>query len=247
MRYADLCDAIRKSEYKTLSFRQYLIEKPRGRFIVLRHDVDKKPLSALRIAEIEKQHGIISTYFFRIRKRVFNPSVISKLEHMGFEIGYHYEELADTRGNLEKAILLFEENLGKIRKVADVKTICMHGSTLSRWDNRKLWENYDFKEFGLIGEGYLSVDFSEIAYVSDSGGHWYGGDHIKRDFPLCGKAAKLDITCTDDLIHLIVNGGCANLYILSHPDRWNNGLAWYVEYLSKYIRNTLKIIINKII
>ena len=224
-----------------------MTDKPTAKFIILRHDVDKKPLRALRIAEIEKLYGITSTYFFRIRKRVFNPLIISKLEKMGFEIGYHYEELADTRGNLEEAIKLFSKNLREIRKFADVNTICMHGSTLSRWDNRQLWDNYDFKKFGLIGEGYLSVDFNEVTYVSDSGGHWYGGEHIKRDFPKCGKAARLNVTSTNDLINLITNGRCWGFYILAHPDRWNNGFTWYVEYLSKYVRNAFKVAINRII
>lgn len=38
------------------------------------------------------------------------------------------------------AIRSFESNLAKLRQVAPIDTICMHGSPLSRYDNRKMWE-----------------------------------------------------------------------------------------------------------
>ena len=39
----------------------------------------------------------------------------------------------------ELAICDFERNLRRFRKLYPVKTICMHGSPLSKWDNRDLW------------------------------------------------------------------------------------------------------------
>ena len=39
----------------------------------------------------------------------------------------------------ELAICDFGRNLEKFRKFYPVKTICMHGSPLSKWDNRDLW------------------------------------------------------------------------------------------------------------
>ena len=64
---------------------------------------------------------------------------------MGHEIGYHYEDLAMAKGNYEKAILSFEQNLAKLRHIVPVETICMHGSPLSKFDNRKIWEKYDYR------------------------------------------------------------------------------------------------------
>ncbi len=238
---------MRNSDYDLFSFKDYLIKKPKEKFIILRHDVDKKPANALKIANIEKKYGINSTFFFRIKKKVFHPGIISKIEELGYEIGYHYEELADSKGDLKKAINLFKKNLEKIREIADIKTICMHGSTLSRWDNKKLWKYYNFKDFGIIGEGYLSIDFTKIVYISDSGGNWSSGNYIKRDFPCSPTAININIKKTDELINLIAQEKYPNLYILSHPDRWNEGMAWYTEYISKHIRNLIKTKINKII
>jgi len=50
----------------------------------------------------------------------------------------------------EKAIEDFRINLEKFRKLYPVKTICMHGSPLSKFDNRLLWEKYDYRDFGII-------------------------------------------------------------------------------------------------
>ena len=55
----------------------------------------------------------------------------------------------------EKAIASFGRNLQKLRQLAPIETICMHGSPLSKYDNRMLWEYYDYRDFGIIGEPYF--------------------------------------------------------------------------------------------
>jgi len=49
------------------------------------------------------------------------------------------------------AIEDFRINLDKFRAIYPVKTICMHGSPLSKFDNRLLWEKYDYRDFGIVG------------------------------------------------------------------------------------------------
>ena len=63
------------------------------KFCVLRHDVDKIPENALRMAELEAEMGIYGTYFFRIVPASFNINIIEKIAKLGHEIGYHYEEV----------------------------------------------------------------------------------------------------------------------------------------------------------
>ena len=53
-------------------------------------------------------------------------------------------------------------NLERLRKLVLVKTICMHGSPLSKLSNLELWKRYEYKELGIIGESYLDVDFDEV-------------------------------------------------------------------------------------
>ena len=62
-----------------------------------------------------------------------------------------------------------------------MKTICMHGSPLSKYDNRLLWEKYDYRDFGIIGEPYFDVDFNEVLYLTDTGRRWDGDSFSVRD------------------------------------------------------------------
>ena len=65
--------------------------------VIIRHDVDRKPLKALKMAEIEKDLGVKSIYFFRTTADVFKPEIMKRIAAMGHEIGYHYESLSVGR------------------------------------------------------------------------------------------------------------------------------------------------------
>ena len=82
---------------------------------------------------------------------------------------------------IDLAMESFVKNLEKMRKIADIKTICMHGSPLSKYDNRLLWTKYDYRDYGIIGEPYFDVDFSQVAYYTDTGRRWDGEAVSVRD------------------------------------------------------------------
>jgi len=48
----------------------------------------------------------------------------------------------------------------------------MHGSPLSKYDNRKLWEEYDYRDFGIVEESYFDMDFLDVLYLTDTGRSW---------------------------------------------------------------------------
>ncbi|MBA7521531.1 hypothetical protein ES705_13638 [subsurface metagenome] len=103
---------------------------------------------------------------------------IHDLDH---EIGYHYENLTTCNGDMNKAIEDFKYNLEKFRNLIPVSTICMHGSPRSKWDSKDLWKKYNYKDFGIIGEPYFDVDFSNVLYLTDTGRRWDGGNVSVRD------------------------------------------------------------------
>jgi len=49
-----------------------------------------------------------------------------------------------------------------LRKIAPFKTICKRGSPLSKYDNRRLWDKYDYREEEIICEPYLDIDFNKV-------------------------------------------------------------------------------------
>jgi len=93
-KYKKLCLALLDSGYAPLTVESYLTGKQHNsKFIVLRHDIDRKPKNALRMAELEHELGIQSTYYFRV-PYTFKPDIIGKIHDLGHEVGYHYEVLS---------------------------------------------------------------------------------------------------------------------------------------------------------
>jgi len=99
-----LCSAIAQ-HYPTLTLAKYFQgEKLQERFAMMRHDIDRKPESALYTAGIEAQSGIRAAYYFRRYGSAFRPEIIWEIEGMGHEVCYHHEVLGKAKGDHERAI-----------------------------------------------------------------------------------------------------------------------------------------------
>ena len=151
------------------------------KIIILRHDVDKKPENSLKFSEIQNQYNIKGTYYFRALPCSWDEKIIEQINSNGHEIGYHYENMDIANGDVKEAYKDFKSNLQRLRKLSIVKTICMHGSPSSKFDNKALWGSYDYKSLDIIGEPYFDTDFSEVFYLTDTGRSWNGGSYSVRD------------------------------------------------------------------
>jgi hypothetical protein len=143
-------------------------------------------------------------------------------------------------GNTNLAWEDFKKNLEKLRKLYPVETICMHGSPLSKYDNKLLWKKYDYRSLGLIGEPYIDIDFNNMGYLTDTGRRWNGGAASLRD--KVNSKYVYDIKTTYDLIaHLRNNLLPKHLMITTHPQRWtNNNISWIKELVFQNIKNIIK-------
>lgn len=233
-KFRQLCEAIVRN-YPTVTVSDYLEKKHPERFVIMRHDIDRLPGNALKTAKIEQELGIRATYYFRACKHVFRPSILKQISDMGHEVGYHYETLSESRGDYEKAIELFRLNLDNFRKICDIKTICMHGRPLSIYDNRDMWNFSNYRDFGIIGEAYLSFE-EGFNYFTDTGRTWGRGHNI-RDF-IPDNNENIQLNTTDSLIKLIESKELNNLYILVHPERWSSNLVeWSLYYSADQLVN----------
>jgi hypothetical protein len=89
---------------------------------------------------------------------------------------------AKDTGHLEDlAIKIFEKHLMELRALYPVKTICMHGSPRSPYDNKAVWKKYDYRDYGIIGEPYFDIDFNAVFYLTDTGRRWDGEKVSVRD------------------------------------------------------------------
>ena len=244
-KYEELCRSIVSAGYRTLTVKDYLLTSPSPNesIIVLRHDVDRKPWNAFGMSVLERDLGLSSTYYFRYIPSVLKRELIKKIFEFNHEIGYHYETLSKTKGRYEDAISLFQKELSEFRNIVDIQTICMHGSPLSKWDNRSLWGKYDFRTFDIIGEVYLSIDYSKMAYFTDTGRSWNSGRANIRDRVQGHENRK--IKNTDQLITFIRSRQSRHICIQTHPERWDSSLLdWVISDLRDSTANGVKMLIS---
>ena len=229
--------------YVILPFDRYLAQKTVDqKFVILRHDVDRQKEHALELAKIENDLGISSCFYFRYPS-TFDTDLLSAISALGHEIGYHYEVLAKTRGNYEKAIVLFERELQEFRKTCPVTTICAHGSPLSRYDNRDLWKKYSFTRFGICGDAQLSVT-TPVTFFTDTGRSWDMHNNLRDT--VVRATSPPGVRTTGDLISYIARTGPPALYLVIHPERWTSGgLSWYFQYSCDLAFNCGKTIIRR--
>ncbi len=242
--YLRILDALHRGEYEVQTFQEYL-QKPNERSVILRHDVDKRPLNSWAFAELEHSRGMLASYYFRIVDGSYEPSVIKKISALGHELGYHYEDIDLCNGDVDKAYKSFQENLSRLREIAPIRTACMHGSPLSKHDNRSLWDKYDYHDAGIIGEPYFDLEFTKVFYITDTGRKWNQDESSIRD--KVQTPFQFQIRNTEHLIQLIEQRELPNqLMINTHPQRWNdNMILWTRELVWQSIKNQIKKVMIK--
>jgi hypothetical protein len=57
----------------------------------------------------------------------------------------------------------------------------MHGSPFSKYDNKKIWEKYDYRDYGIIAEPSFDIDYDEVFYITDTGRSWNNSKVSVRD------------------------------------------------------------------
>ena len=70
--YRNLLLALQDAGYMFQTLEQFLTAPVHGKTVILRHDIDKYPQNALRIAQIEHSMGIRASYYTRIVEGVWD-------------------------------------------------------------------------------------------------------------------------------------------------------------------------------
>lgn len=238
--YQTLLVAFQQVGYQFQTFEEMMTSPVEGQSLVMRHDVDELAWNALKMAQLENSLGVRATYFFRIVNQSNVPEVIKQIVELGHEVGYHYEDLALAEGDEDKAIKSFEEHLAYFRQFYPVKSVCMHGSSTSQYDNRLLWKERRLSDYGLVGEPYLSVDFGKVYYLTDTGYAWDGGKFATRD--VVESPFELKFHTTAQIIDCIERGAFPEkALILAHTLWTDNWLQWYWLHLREFLRNNVKL------
>lgn len=239
-----LLDAMQDMGYHFQTFTAHL-RAPADKAVLLRHDVDDRKFHSLAFARIQNERGISGTYYFRMVPQSFDEKVIREVSELGHEVGYHYEEMDLCGGDTAKAYDLFRRNLDRLRSVVPVTSICMHGSPRSRYDNKDLWKRYDHRDHGIAGEPYLDLDFSRVAYYTDTGRRWDGKAYSVRDHVQGGSGPVY--RHTSDIVRAVRQGSFPRPAMLNfHPQRWTDAQAiWWRDRMTQYAKNHIKYGIKK--
>jgi hypothetical protein len=250
-KYISLIKSLQTAGFYFQTLEEYLENPIKQKVIILRHDVDLLPKNSLQFARIQHEFNLKGSYYFRAVSESWNEEIIKEVQAIGHEVGYHYENLTTCNGDINKAYDDYCSNLEKLRKIADVKTICMHGSPRSKWDSKDLWKKYDYKELGIIGEPYFDLDFDEIFYLTDTGRRWDGWRVSLRDkVPQQEEWIKQGLVfhSTRDIIKAANEGRLPDKIMMTfHPQRWNDKpLPWLKELLFQGVKNQVKRVLVKV-
>jgi hypothetical protein len=199
--------------------------------LIMRHDVDQHPRSALSMARIERELGVESSWYFRWRTA--HPAVVGHLREAGLEVGLHYETLsrhalrsgaaaepdadalARCRDELRSEIGEFERLFGPIRSVAP------HGDTrVPRIRNSALLDGEDLAAYGLEFESNLAMRGRGIAHwltdrAASEGGWGDGAD-----------PAALLAT------------GESPILCVTHPNNWASGPSLWLDRMLRAVTVT---------
>ncbi len=165
--YRELLRIAGSQDYAVLSLEEWLADPATGKDrprLLVRHDVDQHPASALRMAAIEREFGVRSTWYFRWRTA--NARVIEAIAAEGHAVGLHYETLTrellrrgegaaeaqalipQARELLRKELRTFAERFG--RPGRPVRSACPHGDTrVPGVHNGALLLGEEWAEYGL--------------------------------------------------------------------------------------------------
>ena len=245
-KYCKLVSQLKGCGYEFITYQHYCEGNLPKRFVILRHDVDLKPKNSLAVAKDEKELGAKASYYFRAVPESWDDAIIRTIHQWGHEVGYHYESLTTCNGDVQKAFGDFKENLEKLRTLVPVNTICMHGSPRSPYDSKDIWQHYDYKSLGIIGEPYLNTDFSKMLYLTDTGRRWDGYKVSVRDkiegYQEEWVAKGWVFHSTSDVIQALRKNILPDqLMITTHPQRWFDiGMGWLKELVMQNAKNVIK-------
>jgi hypothetical protein len=157
-----------------------------------------------------------------------NMPFIHAIAKLGHEVSYHYDVMDSNKGNIEKAIIEFEENKKLFEENGfEIKTVCQHGNPIVERvgysSNRDFFRNEKVQRiYPKIAD--IMVDFPEKAetdymYVSGAGmGFKIIFDPINNDI----KPSSEKDVLLKDLNELLENIETTkrSVFISTHPHRW---------------------------
>jgi len=168
--YKGLIESLLHNGYRFISYEETNVDTP---WVLWRHDLDFSPQRALKLAKIEAELGVRSTFFLLPHSRFYNlfekeiSDIIFQIKDLGHELGLHFD--------------FAHYNIKDLRHLEDA---CKHEKSFLEWSFKvdiKAFSFHNPNEWALkVGVGqvsdmvnaYSDYFMKNVAYASDSNGYW---------------------------------------------------------------------------
>lgn len=167
--YRGLLTLLKEQGY---AFTDYHAYEQHTRCVILRHDIDNSLPQALRLAELEAEEGVHSTWFVLLTSDFYNPasasslSALRRIRELGHELGLHFDEAAYPAGAPEETVghILHEREILSSILGMPITAVSMHRPS-------KATLEADLKISGMVNS-YGQTFFHDFKYLSDSRHRW---------------------------------------------------------------------------
>jgi hypothetical protein len=231
--YAEMIETVKNRGYSIANYHNFAdFEYP----CILRHDIDHDLQEAIKMATIESELGVTSTYFFLLSSDFYNlfskegRRTLRYVESLGHEVALHFDieqhEYSDFASEVGE---LAEEEAGVISALTSnpVSVVSFH-----RPSKESLEGNI---EFPSLINSYSKQFFSQFKYISDSAMRWREDPNIAINPKLHSKLHILThpIWYSDDRetlaykLNTFVGAGCQEKY--DEMDRNFLNLEEYID------------------
>ena len=167
--YRELITLLKNEGYR---FCGYFDHEGNDKRVILRHDIDYSIEQAVKLAEVEKEMGVQSTYFVLLCTDFYNPAskhatdMLRQIHNMGHEVGLHFDEVAYQGCSAEELPALIQREAKLLGDICGfpIRSFSMHRP------NRLTLEK-DLQVEGLVNS-YGEEFFRQFKYLSDSRRNW---------------------------------------------------------------------------
>jgi len=144
--------------------------------VIWRHDIDFSPHRAYRLAQIEKDVGVKSTYCILLHCEFYNAlertctEIFKKIIDLGHDIGLHFDpsfyNLKYGENNTLDNFLHFERGILENVLHTQIHMFSFHNPEVGDW------LNFTDETAGGLINAYSSKFRQKYGYCSDSNGYW---------------------------------------------------------------------------
>lgn len=167
--YRKLIDLLRLNGYFFVDYESY---KKYDKCVIMRHDIDTSPEKALRLAKLEAEEGISSTYFALLSSQFYNiaaketKKILLQISDLGHKIGLHFDEMNYAEFDRDKIESYINNEVWIMNQILpiEIKAVSMH-----RPSRQTLEADYDLNH---VVNSYGKIFFKDFKYVSDSRRRW---------------------------------------------------------------------------